>query len=498
MAVCLIQTLPPAGFFCTCIGVPCQTFCSLGASGDFEAGKNHLSYVLNMKFNAWRKLPLRLCGLGLPETQTEAIEEIARDCLQQYAAQPDAELRHRVSNLFCAPGSPLYDSLVSVANGAPLAQHLELQRAVQILKLIPVAEHVIEGPHASTQRQILRAPRCGPVAVSMALRGPEIERFVMEGPMWSGMVLAENVDLVSSLPKALPLLGLQSHPAVAAAEAAGKLTTGFVCSIIYRCDAESQFMNLRGATKAVEVSKGKQQKQRAEHEHKRDKKAVEQDLAPNERTNWFFQNLLFDCLRTQQDTESSVFSLPASAMSQPSGNAKAPQPQLCDKENRVQLSDTNHVFQSLDSVIALGAGTAGDAGPKVPEALLQIEDDLGEVSADPDRLMGSVPGCGHGHAVEDTAQHCFFRVVHTNPSRQKVQHVSPALGQKLKDSDIAVTRHTCLHVDESSAKIEAAPMSTASSSSTDVQSATTTFLLNTAIPMGSRQGTFRAYAQMGV
>ena len=459
------------------------TFFSFVASGDFEAGKNHLCYVLKMKLNAWGKLPLRLCGLGLPQTQPEAIQEVARDCLQQYAANPDAELRHRVSNFFCAPGSPLYDSMVSVANGAPLQQHVELHRAAQILKLIPVAEHVIEGPHASTQRQILRAPRCGPVAVSMALRGPEIERFVMEGPMWAGMVLAENVDLVSSLPKALPLLGLQAHPAIAAAEAAGKLTTGFVCSIIYRCDAESQFMNLRGARKAVEMSKDKQQKQRAENDQKRDKKATERKLAPDERANWFFQCLLFHCLRTQEDTEASVFSLPASVSSQPFGHGEAQQ--LCDKEGRVQPPDMNPAFQSLDSVIAVGAGTAGAARPKAPEALLQIEDDLGDVSADPDGFS-ALPSCGHAGASEDSALQCFCRVVHANPSRQKIQHVSPALGQKLKDSDIAVTRHKCLHVDESSAKIEAAPLSTARSSSADAQSATT-FLLNTSVPMGSRQ-----------
>ena len=284
----------------------CCDYCLLSfarAGSDFEAGKSHLAYVLEMKFNAWQKLPLRLCGLGLPANEQLLIQEIAKDCLQQYVCQPDPKLHHRVSSLFCAPGAPLYNSVVAVANGESLQAHVELQRAVQILKLIPVAEHVIEGPRASTQRQVLRAPRCGPVAVSMALRGPEIEEFVSHGPIWASMVLSENLenlDRISSLQKALPELGLDSHPAVALAQKSGRLSNGLVCNIIFRCDPDSQFMSLREANMTLTSAKKLEKQRREQCEQKRDKKFVARDLQTEGRPDWLFQQLLFDCLRAEE------------------------------------------------------------------------------------------------------------------------------------------------------------------------------------------------------
>ncbi|CAE7037669.1 unnamed protein product [Symbiodinium sp. CCMP2592] len=449
--------------------------------GDFEGGKNHLLYVLEMKFNAWRKLPLRLCGLGLPSQHAGLVQEIARDCLQQYAAQPDPSLHHRVSNLCCAPGSPLYDSMVRVANGEPLERHSQLQKVASILKLIPVAEHVIEGPHASTQREVLRAPRCGPAAISLALRGPEIERYLNEGPVYAGYLLAENLESIPNVASALPRLGLEQHPLLLRLQSAGlKVTNGTACDIIYRCDAESQFLNLRGARKAVQNAKETEKQKREECEKQRSKKLVARKLDSADRPDWLFQTLLFDFLR-EQDVETYVFSMHVPEERPPPkqsmlAEAEAVVPALAaDRSGSSSAALSGKTFRPMQSVIS-SAAAAPCEKPTLP--LLHVLDDCGECE---DAAVIAVSAAEEQtSAVEpDTVQMpSFFRVVHKRPSRQKMQQVAPAVGQKLKASDIAVTRHACLEISDTAAKVEACPVMCTKDSST--------FLLDTTVPLGAR------------
>ena len=325
----------------------------------------------------------------------------------------------------------------------------------------------------------------------MALRGPEIERFVAEGPVWAGFLLAENVDSVANMGQALQHLGLQEHPAVREAEAAGKLTSSFAVSVIYRCDVESLFANHRAAKKAIQTNKDKHQKRREKQEQTRGKHNAVQNLASDDRPNWLFQCLLFDCLRTQEDAEASVFSLPLSAAH---AHVPSQQDEVCvssasaSARATADVPDVSRVFPTMSSVIASGAGTEVGSGSNIlSDVLPQLEDDAGEL---PNTLMlvqpRNEPACAEasGHA---SGGPMFFRVVHKRPSRQKIQQVSPALGQRLKDTDIAVTRHVCSAFGNNSARIEASPVSATSSDSSAKQLMSSTFLLDTAVPMGSRQ-----------
>ena len=435
--------------------------------------------MLDLKLNAWTKLPLRLCGLAVPLSDADRIAQVARDCLQQYASSPDAGAHHRVSNLFCSPKGPLHASMVSVANGEPLQNHLQLHRAVQILKMIPVAEHVIEGPHASTQREILKAPRCGPSAVSMALRGPEIERFVDEGPAWASLVLAENLDLVPNLDKAVRVLGLDSHPLVVNCQ--GPVTHGVACSIIYRCDAESNFQDLREVQKTVLSAKDKDNKQREKQEARRGKKMVASTVQGDARPDWFFQSLLFDFLRSDDNHDAHVFSLPAAVSATSGGLPQHPGGPDKHVEQLALIGDhaaqpPGQLFRSMRSVIACAATTAeAKHGDGTDGTLLCLESDVGLSS---NLVSAPFPQ----HTFPESADFpASFRVVHKRPSRQKVQHVKPGVGQKLKDTDIAITKHQCLESSETSAKIRATPLTWEPD-----QSGSATMLLDTAVPLGSR------------
>ncbi|CAE7281754.1 unnamed protein product, partial [Symbiodinium microadriaticum] len=219
---------------------------------DYVTGLKHISFLLQMKFSFWTRLPYALLALSHPT------EDVARNSARRLLgewerlAEEARVQQHPLAKEFLQDsGAPhLRDLLVRFACGSISRCSDEFQPVRARLaswSFAPLLERSIEGRHAVAQRASVRAPNHSGAYISSALRMPACVEAIEADPQ----VLVRLEKHFSSV--RLPVfvlrhLGLMQTLSVRALDSLDTpqrnkflQDSGFVDRVMFRLDASTQF-----------------------------------------------------------------------------------------------------------------------------------------------------------------------------------------------------------------------------------------------------------------
>lgn len=231
---------------------------------DFEVASSRIDAMVRLKFNFWTQLPWKLCGMS--HWDPAVARRCAEESLSTYdlvALETAADVNHRVTVFFLDPRANMRAHVQSFADGLPMHDNLEVE--VMILRLIPVAERIIEREHKPLNAASKNKRTSRGAAFSCASRCPDV-LLRMESDRGFVSKLAGIFGQTRDIKFLLRELGLARHPGIMA------LTVGaregdhdkvwyLLERVVYRHDRGMQFSDLSAPLAS--------HKKRVNMEHKR-------------------------------------------------------------------------------------------------------------------------------------------------------------------------------------------------------------------------------------
>ena len=354
---------------------------------DMERGKNHMLYVLTLKLQHWQEAPWSLCILG--HADESIARSGARSLLEKFDACPQPQLHHRLTLKFCCAGSPLRGQLEQFTDGTLLADLADLHREACKLRCIPVAERSVERPHGQVMKAITHKHH-GPVSVAAALRFRETEKQFSGGSCFDELVACmQEARHVRRIPG---LLGISHHPWLRGLpmDAQTSNWVSVLSMIIYRCDDPSQFASFQDA-------------RRVNAQAKRKRALAEQAANPKRQAP---HRLTLSALHSRLATEHfRAMVLPTQVCSLPDLSPVGVAPSITPLRHYLAAPKPHRRPPCV--------GIAGFE--------LDTEEDA------------------HVQEAVKPTKRVFFRVVHKNPSQQKVPERTCGSGTRLTHDQLAVS-----------------------------------------------------------
>ena len=354
---------------------------------ELERGRNHLTYIMTIKFQNWQELPWFLCVLA--HLNEDRARLGATQVLEKFDACSTAAANHRLTLKFCQPGA-LRDQLELFSAGERRSALEPLYSEICKLRFIPLTERDIEAPHSLVFRNTLHRHH-GPVSISSSIRQVDICKTYLTCNE-SFEELSVQAGITNSLRNIPDHLGLSRHHWWQGLPRHATSSQRIACLtwIIYRCDEGSHFMDLAAVVDSDNHAKKK-------------RRTEEKKTLPKKTLKLSFENVI------------------GSAASQHFRQSA----KLDDVFSMLRVNTASPQQQPIVVGLQQHMGT--------PAAVGNTATDIGfEADTGGDVLMEK-----HEEAP-DAAAKIFFRIVHLRPSLQKLQRRPTAAGRKLAAPDIAI------------------------------------------------------------
>jgi hypothetical protein len=213
---------------------------------DFDVGKAFLLAEFTLRTQCWTQLPLKLICLG--HWDLAVVRQHLGQCLVLYDNLPGGT-HHPWTEQLLHPASPLRDMCeLLIAGDTTFDECDDLAKHRARAQFLPTLEVSIERKHAQLHHGIRLSPRHGGAFASMMLRKGELIRGLDENAEELHTELAALLRAYSSPRSCIIALGLQSHPVFAPHRINGELSRDLphtlAVKVVYRCDVETQFMEL--------------------------------------------------------------------------------------------------------------------------------------------------------------------------------------------------------------------------------------------------------------
>lgn len=254
---------------------------------DYESARAHVLFALHVKTDFCKRLPWRLAGLATascpPDDESE-VKRCFRDCARDFdtLSLPLQEQSHFVTKLFLtgsfrkeldqwsdSPGSGLMRANLSAS----------LQSEIALLSFIPVVERSVERLHSHVNWASKHAKAKRGSTVSMAIRWPGIYEAIHQRPSvlenlataYSRTVCISQMPIICRVAQHPLLLHLEEEAQQKIPEGQGRkakprsvqISKALEC-IVYRCDIDSQFVDLTSLEKQ-HLTATKKSKKAVEH-----------------------------------------------------------------------------------------------------------------------------------------------------------------------------------------------------------------------------------------
>ena len=212
---------------------------------DFADGKAFLLAEFALRTRTWTQLPLKLFCLG--HWDMAVVRQHAAQCLVLYDNLPAGQARHAWTEKLLSPQGtlrPMIEALVLGHQGFDDLPELQHERAKT--QFAPIIEISIE--HAQLHRSIRLAPRHSGAFASIMLRKGEVISAMEADADRTSRDLAAHLHGNSTVSACVLGLHLLTHPVLAPHLRDGfvhaRLPHHIVVRIVYRCDTQTQFMDL--------------------------------------------------------------------------------------------------------------------------------------------------------------------------------------------------------------------------------------------------------------
>ena len=162
-------------------------------------------------------------------------------------------MHHRWTIKFCSSSSKLYPLCLRFLNGDSLDTLPELKTAIAPMKFVILIEASAERNHHVGSHGVALRHRHTESFFSLVLRMPFIQRQLDADPDFVTR-LAEACGEVRDSKQLACRLGLISHPRVVAAltqQISNRALARLLRPMVYRCDAESQYANMKDFASAI-------------------------------------------------------------------------------------------------------------------------------------------------------------------------------------------------------------------------------------------------------
>ena len=381
---------------------------------DFEHGRSHAELEFSLKLDWTRRLPWKLALLGHRDV-AKARRDL-RLVMRDFDSQsPELQLHHHslTRHLLLKSGDMRRDMDMFVA-GHSLQQLPCLEFVAACFRLVQVTERSFEAAHSILKRKV--PPNAAGPVVSLSLRLHDLSRAIKIEASTLADVAAEfaKARRVKSIPG---LMGLAAHPdLVLCREETWKLVK-VLNKVLYRSDVSGQFPELGQVEAWHKRNKDKQQRQA-------------EKLLPKETLSVTYENLRAKALHSHflavaEASPDAMFALPCEVMQGSEVGGEGSASLLRDVHARLTMSDTTSAgLTELTSDLALD-----------PLSLPEPRPPLGSVL----QARPHMPG-----PALQGRRYCYFKVLHTNPSRRRTMTLSAAAAGKrgrLHANDVAVSVH---------------------------------------------------------
>ena len=224
--------------------------------------------VLQLKTDYWKRAPWSFAVLGHPDENVARAGGIQIRADFQRDPRPPP-VQHRSTWTLMKEGAHFGAQLDLFIAGTPRGECSPLfQERVALWALMPVVETTIEEKHARASLENKRH-HIGPVRVSLANRGPLLERNLARDP--SSLVgLLQSFEETRQLAELPALVDLEAHPDLLELRHSIQVETGkcyapktsqllpVLSSIVYHCDLPGSHRSLQDAKKYNGKAKAQQ------------------------------------------------------------------------------------------------------------------------------------------------------------------------------------------------------------------------------------------------
>ena len=393
------------------------------AYSDFNRGYAQYTSYLTQKLQCWQELPWKFAALNhIDPAQVRLQAQVLVDKLDSSPQQRD--LHHRVTWLFLCKDSAGNEALLlrqlrALASGQSLLADpdmLELRRFAQDLRFIPTVERVQEADHSIVKRTVYLRKVSGPY-VSTAIRTAEMQNKFRTP--------SEYHELLQHWPKVLDAdevaqrLGVWRHPLYQQAIAEKhrmSVKRQLLTVLVYRLDPESQFASTKQA---------RRKRDRRARAVKKVKDDFFRQLNPEDFA-WSPDNVVRRAAAQRMQDRMEVgrlYSMPPDTVALPSLQARL------QSAVRIALPDVplqSDACHDLD----MNAGSHLECVPAVPAERGQRCEQV--IPA---------PDCQEVPVM-------FFRVNHRAPGRHRTLPLPAASGMNLSQSDMTVTVHSSVQIED--------------------------------------------------